>query len=97
MATYEDAWQQFRQLSPADQGRFLDAARQMVRLNAANLTSGAKVEFTNTKTGAKIRGEFIRMKTKNAEVRSTQDAQGRDLGRPVFWNVPPEHLRLAAT
>lgn len=94
--TYEEVWKGFATLPPQEQGRFLDAARQMVKMTTTNLRSGAKVCFRNNKTGATITGEFIRMKTKFAEVRVLQDSVGIDRPTAVFWNVPPEMLRLVS-
>lgn len=93
MATFEEVFEQFKHLSPADQGRLMDAARQHVRWNNANLRAGAQVCFRHSKTGATIEGTFVRMKQKYAEVESLQDKHGLRRERPGIWNVPPEMLR----
>jgi hypothetical protein len=91
--TYNEIWAEFTKLTPAEQGRFMDSAKQLVKWTNASLRAGAKVSFTHSKTGQTIKGVFVRMKQKYAEVEATQDRYG-PVDRPVRWSVPPDMLRV---
>jgi hypothetical protein len=93
VAQFNDVFEGFKSLSPADRQRLLEACRQFVKnQNRFNLAYGAKVQFKHSKTGAIISGTFIKMKTKYAEVMSEQDQHGIKIGRAIRWSVSPDIL-----
>lgn len=92
--TYNEILAAARSLSLNEQGRLMDDLRREVKFNNMNLRAGAKVCFTNSKTGAIIQGVFVRMKQKYAEVHSQQNKHGLDSMITVRWSVPPEMLRM---
>jgi hypothetical protein len=92
--TYNEIYNEFLKLTPAEQGRFVDEARQRVKRTNTNLLSGAKVSFRSSKSGVMIQGTFIRMKHKYAEVESKQDKYGIPTQYALRWSVPPEMLRV---
>lgn len=91
--TYDEIWNEFKNLSPEQRGKFLDAARNLQKFNNSYLRAGTKVSFT-TRHGVRITGIYVRMKQKYAEVESNFDRYGRDVGQIVRWSVTPESLRL---
>lgn len=93
MATYNDVFEGFKALSPADRQRLLESARQFVKSqNRFNLRYGAKVQFKHSRTGVIISGTFIKMKTKYAEINSPLDQHGINVGRNIRWSVSPDLL-----
>lgn len=92
--TYNEIWDAFTKMSINDQQRFIDSAKNLVRMQNTSLRAGARVCFKHTKTGAMIDGVFVRMRQKYAEVETTKDKYGIDMGRVVKWTVPPEMLRM---
>lgn len=90
--TYNEVFEGFKKLTPAEQLRLIDAGRQLVRFNNTfRLLAGSKVQF-KTQHGVYIAGTFIRMKRKNAEVLSKFNRDGLKPGATVRWNVAPELL-----
>lgn len=89
--TYNETWESFTKLSPADQSRFVEAAQQLARFNNQHLLVGAKVQF-KTQRGVVIPGMVIRRKQKNMEVLSKFNRSGLKMGVPVRWTVAPELL-----
>jgi len=93
--TYNELYAGFQTLTSVEQGRFIDEAKRAMKWTMMNnLRTGAKVQFTNSKSGVVISGIFIRMKQKYAEVESTQGKGGFDVGQKVRWSVPPDMLRF---
>lgn len=90
--TYNEVFEGFKALSPADKQRLIEAAKSTLKWSNSNLRYGAKVQFKHSKTGAVIPGTFIKMKTKYAEVMSDFDQHGRKQMYPVRWSVSPEML-----
>ena len=89
--TYNEVFQAFSKLTPAEKSRFIEAARQQVRFDNTNLLAGAKVQF-KTQHGVFIAGTLVRMKRKNAEILSKFNRDGLKPGAVVRWNVAPELL-----
>lgn len=89
--TYNEVWQQFVKLTPAEQRRFVEAAGQLLRFNNQQLLIGSKVQF-KTGQNAFIPGTVIRKKQKNMEVLSLFNRAGLKAGSPVRWTVSPELL-----
>ena len=90
--TFNEVFEGFKKLNAADQQRLIESARQFKRFNNASLRYGAKVQFKHSKTGAIIEGTFIKMRTKYAEVMSSQDKYGLPHADAMRWTVPPEML-----
>lgn len=88
---FNEVFEGFKTLTPAEQRRLIESASQIMRFNNASLRSGAKVQF-KTQHGVFIAGTFVRMKQKNAEVLSLFDRSGLKRGSAVRWNVSPELL-----
>lgn len=90
--TFDEVFEGFKTLAPAEQNRLVDAARQFLRLSNSCLTPGARVRFRYARTGATIEGTFVRMKQKYAEIASNFDRYGVRHPTALRWNVPPEQL-----
>lgn len=90
--TFNEVFAGFKTLNSADQARLLDEGRRLKRFTNSNLRYGAKVQFKHSKTGAIIEGTFIKMRTKYAEVMSSQDKYGLPHADAMRWTVPPEML-----
>jgi hypothetical protein len=88
---FNEVFEAFKKLTPAEQNRLIDAGRKLIQFNNATLRSGAKVQF-KTKHGVFIAGTFIRMKRKNAEVLSLYGSEGIKRGHAGNWSVSPELL-----
>lgn len=89
---FDEVWEGFKNLSPADQQRLLESGRNLRRIEAKYaFRPGDRVKF-KTKHNIVIKGEFHRQKQKYAEVLSNMDRDGRVLAVKMTWNVPPEML-----